>query len=200
MDRVLQRPTEWWRSFLGPAAILLVLLYAATGWGEDVSVPLSLQSQLLAKVAGYDRNFTSRAGDRAKIVLLVRPGNAQSIRTATEMQRELASVGAVGGLPHDETITPYAGPAALRAQCENDRISIVFVGPGFSDDIEAIRAALDDANVISAAAVPEYVPKGLVLGFDLVSGKPTLLVHLTQARKQHVNFSSSLLKLMKVYE
>ena len=45
-----------------------------------------------------------------------------------------------------------------------------------------------------------HVPKGAVLGFDLVSGKPKLLVHLTQAKKQNAAFKAEALKLMKVFE
>jgi hypothetical protein len=39
----------------------------------------------------------------------------------------------------------------------------------------------------------------MVLGFDLVSGHPKLLVKLEQARKQQVSFPASVLSLMKVY-
>ena len=169
-------------------------------WAEQVSVPLSLQAQLLAKVAGYDRNFVARAGAQARIVLLVRPGNAESGRTAAEMQRELAALATIGGLPHLETISSYTNAANLRALCRDEGVSIVFLGPGFGDEIEPIRAALEGVNVLSAGALPEYVPRGIVLGFDLLSGKPKLLVQLTQARKQQVDLSSALLNLVKVYE
>jgi hypothetical protein len=40
----------------------------------------------------------------------------------------------------------------------------------------------------------------VVLGFDLVSGRPKLLVNLTQAKKQKVDLAAEILKLMKVYE
>jgi hypothetical protein len=46
----------------------------------------------------------------------------------------------------------------------------------------------------------DYVPAGIVLGFDLVSGRPKLVVNLSQARRQHVDFRAEVLKLMKVYE
>jgi len=44
------------------------------------------------------------------------------------------------------------------------------------------------------------VPRGIVLGFDLVGGKPKMLVNLGQARKQHVAFMAEVLKLAKVFE
>jgi hypothetical protein len=40
----------------------------------------------------------------------------------------------------------------------------------------------------------------VVLGFDLVGGKPKLVVHLRRAREQAVELSSQVLKLAKVIE
>ena len=53
---------------------------------------------------------------------------------------------------------------------------------------------------MTVGAVGSYVKGGIVLGFDLVSGKPKLLVNLTQARRQHVDLSSSVLKLAEITE
>ena len=44
------------------------------------------------------------------------------------------------------------------------------------------------------------VPKGIVLSFDLVSGKPKIVVHLGQAKRQDVQFKAELLKLARVIE
>src|SRR5438874_366246 len=52
--------------------------------------------------------------------------------------------------------------------------------------------------LLTASAVASQVTLGIVLGFDLVSGKPKLLVHLGQARRQHVDLSAEVLKLMRV--
>ena len=54
--------------------------------------------------------------------------------------------------------------------------------------------------MLSVAADPGEVPKGIVLGFDLVSGKPKIVVHLGQAKKQEVSFKAEFLKLAKVLE
>jgi hypothetical protein len=69
----------------------------------------------------------------------------------------------------------YVGAAALANAVRAEHASMVFVTPGFADDLGAIRG-------------------------DQSSGRPKLLVHLTQAKKQHVAFSADVLKLMRVYE
>jgi len=180
--------------------LAIALWVTIAGSAEDVAVPVSLQAELVAKVAAYDKNFAARAGDRARVLIVVKPGNADSSRFGTHMESALRGVGTIGGLPHEESIVTYAGPAKLAATCKSTRASIVYLAPGFGDEVPAIRGALDGVNVLSVAAVADEVPKGIVLGFDLVSGKPKILVQLTQAKKQDVAFKAELLKLARVYE
>ena len=163
-------------------------------------VPVELQATLLAKVASYDRNMLARAGDRARVLLLFNDADAESQRFATRMQLALQSLSNVGGLPHEERLHAFTSAADLLQVCQRDRIAIIIVGPGLGERIAAIRDALDGVNVLSVAATPSYVPEGVVLGFDLVSSKPKLLVHLTRARRQGVDLPAEVLKLMRVYE
>ena len=164
------------------------------------SLPITLQASLLAKVANYDRNFRKRAGDRVRILLVTRAGHADSAAVAAQMAAALGRVPSIGGLPHDELTHTYARADALAELCRARRITIVVLGPGFEEDIEAIRRALDGLEVMTVSMVPDYVPRGVVLGFDVVSGKPRILVHLTQAKRQQVQFRADALSLMQVYK
>ncbi len=73
------------------------------------------------------------------------------------------------------------------------------VTPDFDGELEALERALSGVDVLSVSAVPEYVSRGVVLGFELVSGKPKILLDLPRAKRQNVDFSASVLRLMKVY-
>jgi hypothetical protein len=167
---------------------------------DDVAVPVTLQADLLAKVAEYDRNFADRARDQVHVLLVAKQGSSASARVASQMAASLGRLPQIAGLPHDETLVPYPGAAELAALCRSRNAAIVFFGPGFADDIEAIRKELVGVDILSATAVPEYVPEGIVLGFDAISGRPKLLVNLTQAKTQNVSLRAEALKLMKVYE
>ena len=168
---------------------------------EDVAVPVALQSELLVKVAAYDKNLPPRAGDRVRLLILTKPGNDDSARAASQMQSALAGKATIAGLPHEESQLAYGEAASLADAVKGRHIAIIYVTPGFSDgDIAAISHGLDGVDVLTASADPSFVPKGIVLGFDLVSGKPKLLVHLGQARRQRVDLSAEVLKLMKIYE
>lgn len=181
-------------------AVLLGVFSAFSHSAEAGSpVPVEAAARLLVKAARYDKNFAHRAGDRVHVVLLVRPELRASVTAAAQMQAALTAFTEIDGIPHDETIYSYVGATELAALCRAKRVSIVFVSPGFSGDIGDIRYALDGIDVLSVAANPDDVARGLVFGMENVGGKPKLLVHLSQARRQNVAFMTDLLKLAKVY-
>jgi len=180
-------------------ATALALSFSSPGSAQSMPVPTGAQAELIAKLAGFDRNFAARAGGKAIILLAAMPGNAESMSAALEMKAAFARVPTVGNLPHEEQVVTYTTPAALAELVRSKRAAIVYLGPGFDKQIPAIRDAFSALDVLSVGAIPDYVPSGVVLGFDLVSGRPKLLIHVVQARKQKVVFPASVLSLMKVY-
>jgi hypothetical protein len=185
---------------MGALAIALSTATTHEVRAEDVGVPERLQAELVAKMSGYDRGFAARAGDRAHVIILEKPDDPESARAAAHLESAFRELPDVGGLPHDEAIVAWPGAAALPGLVRSRHAAIVYVTPGFGPDIGEIRTVLDGVDVLSVAVVPEYVPRGVVLGFDLVGGKPKMLVNLGQARKQHVGFMAEVLKLAKVFE
>ena len=195
-----RKNAAWWKA-AGAAMSLGVAAVCASrsGMAQVSSVPAEIQAELLSKLEGYDRGFAARAGDAARVLLVVKPGSTKSETSAEEMRSALARIDRFGGLPHQETIVPYPGAQALAQRCRVDKIAVVYFTPGFDDEVDALRVALADDNVLSLGAVSGYVPKGIVLGFELESGKPKILINLEQAKRQGVNFSSDVLRLMTVY-
>jgi hypothetical protein len=166
--------------------------------GADAAVPYPLQAQLTAKVASYDRRFRERNGGKVVALLVTKRGNAESAQVAQQLKAALAELPTIGDLPHQEEVVSFDGVDALTRLVRERRAGIVYFGPGFDGEIAALRKALAGARTLTVAAVPDYVSSGIVLGFDLVSGKPKLLVHLTAAREQGIEFRSDVLRLMKV--
>jgi hypothetical protein len=185
---------------LAALSCLLIVVTAHRGSAEEALLPIAIQVELLVKVAAYDRNFQQRAGDRARILIFTKPGNGDSARVAAQVEAGLTRAPEIAGLPHDETVTPYHGAAELADRCRKERAAIVFFGPGFRPDIATIREALDGVDVLSVSAIPEYVEAGIVLGFDVASGRPELLVNLQQAKRQKVALRADVLRLMKVFQ
>lgn len=181
-------------------AVLLALGGPPLAIAQASAVPVSLQAELLAKVAEYDRNFVARARGRVHVLIVAMPGDADSMRVARQMETALKRLDRIGGLPHDESVYIYKGAADVAAVCRSRAIATVFFGPGLSDEVGAIRKALTGVDVLSVASNPADVARGIVLGFDVVSGRPKLLVHLPQAKLQNVALRSEILKLMRVFK
>ena len=186
--------------FVAAALALAATLTSGMGGADDVAVPAELQATLLAKVVSYDRNLSQRAGDRIHILVVGKPSDPTSMPFSRQMRQALSSTPTFGSLAHDEEIVEFTSTAALVEKCRALHISVAYFGPGFERDVEAIRTALEVLPILTVTAVPDLVPLGLVLGFDLVYGKPKLALHLTQARKQKVDIPAEVLKLMRVFE
>lgn len=164
----------------------------------DSGVPYPLQAQLMAKVASYDRRFRERNGSRVLALIVTKRGNPESAQVAQQVKAALGEISTIGDLPHQEDIVQYDGADALARLARERRAGIVYFGPGFDGDVASIRRALTSARALTVAAVPDYVTSGIVLGFDLVSGKPKLLVHLAAALEQGIEFRADVLRLMKI--
>jgi hypothetical protein len=178
----------------------LAVTFSRPGRAQSMPVPAAAQAELIAKLVGFDRNFAARAGGKAVIIIAAMAGDAESMSAALEIKAAFSRLPRVGNLPHEEHIVTYSNAAALAQTVRSKRASLVYLGPGFDKQISAIRDALSTMDVLSVAAIPGYVPAGIVLGFDLVSGRPKLLIQVVQARKQNVAFPASVLSLMKVYQ
>ncbi|HEY6556716.1 MAG TPA: YfiR family protein [Polyangiaceae bacterium] len=180
-------------------ACALVVLSSRSSSAQSDIVPVHVQAELFAKLANYDRNFAKRAGPKARVLIVQVPRNAESSLFASAMSSALGRIDRIAGLPLAVAVVTYTGAAALAKACQGENVAAVYLGPGLDGEMARVRAALTGVNVISVAARREYVPLGAVLGFELASGKPRVLVNLPQARKQDVDFRADVLKLMRVY-
>jgi hypothetical protein len=189
-----------WSRAYGQVLLLVCLAVVSLARAEEPSVPVRLQASLLAKLAGYDRNMQTRAGDRVRVAILIKSSDPDSARVGEEMSHALGQIPDIAGLPHDEVSLVYTTAEALPQTCAAQRIAILYVTPGFDGDALKISQALRGADVLTVSAMARYVQKGIVVGFDALGGQPRMLVHLPQAKAQHVDFQATVLKLMKVVE
>lgn len=92
----------------------------------------------------------------------------------------------------------YDTPEGLTERCRAESAAVLYVSTGLRREIPAIAEALTGLSILSVGADARYVPKGMVMGFDLVGGRPKILVHLEQAKAQNVKLRSSLLSLAEI--
>jgi hypothetical protein len=144
--------------------------------------------------------FSVRARGRALVFVVIKPGNPESERIGEQILSELAVLPDMGGLPHAEELVRHTSAAGLAELIKSRAPAILYLSTGLLDQMETIANALDGLSILSVGVSAAYVSKRSVLGFDAQSGKPKLVVHLTQARRQHVAFRPELLKLTRVIQ
>jgi hypothetical protein len=190
------------RSTLGAiVALISATVLSRRASAEEVAVPVPLQIELFAKVAAYDKNLPARAGAAVRVLVLSKSSDPDSERFAQQAKNQLEKKNTIAGLPVEVSSLGFSDAAALAKHVKSKRIAAIYLSSGFaSAEIVTLAKALEGVSVLTAGAVPKQVSAGVVLGFDLVGGKPKLLVHLKQAKKQKVELSSKLLKLVKVIE
>ncbi len=182
--------------FLGSVATGLVRPASA----EEVVVPVPRQAELLVRVAAYDRNLRARARGTVRVLILMNPADPDSRAVAAQMDAALRKFDKIAGLPCEITTTAYPGAAQVAATCRQGHVSIVYATQGLDPNIPDLVTALVGVDVFSVAAVVRYVSQGVVLGFDLVSAKPTLVLNLPQAGRQNVSIEAGALNLMRVIQ
>jgi hypothetical protein len=187
---------------------VLVALAGALVWiggrgrarAADVDVPIPLQVELMARVVKYDRNAPDRMGGTCRVLIVRRKGDSASAAAAMQVKTELEALDDIAGAAISATRHDYTDADALARKCSDDRVGIVVLTPGLSDVVGSIAAALTGQNLLTMSLLAADVASGAVLGFLLEASRPTIHVHLPQARRQNVDFSARLLAIAKVIE
>jgi hypothetical protein len=188
------------RVWLTGALLLSAALIVESAAAQSVEVPVRLQVELLSKVAAYDRNFAERARGRVQVFVIVKRDDPESERVGEQISAELKANERLGGLPHVHERLHFASAKSLAELSQTRGAAILYLSTGLSEQIPAIATALDGISVLSVSASAADVRQRAVLGFDVEAGKPKLVVHLDQARRQKIAFKPELLRLARVIQ
>jgi hypothetical protein len=181
------------------AALLFVAAVALPRGAEgDVSVPASLQAQLVSKVALYDRNFAARANGNALVLVVQKGEDPESTRAAFAMASELRRLADLGGVAKTVDTMSYSSATDLASAVRGRRASIVYLSVGLEGEAPAIAGALAGGNVLTVGATARLVEAGANVGFDLVGSKPKIFVNIATARSQGVQFAGEFLRLARI--
>jgi YfiR/HmsC-like len=173
---------------------------ASSARAEDPAIPLQLQAELTAKLIEYAQVPSAQGLSVMRIGILVRNGSVESQHFGSELKAAFGRMGTIAGLPHEEAFITWTNAAAFAEEVRRRQLFAVYLTPGLRGEVGAIARALEGAPVISVAALDSYVPGGAILGFELVSGRPRMVLNLAQTRKQGVAFRAQVMKLMRIVD
>ena len=166
----------------------------------DSGAPLNLQALLLARVCNYDRNFKTRAGPLAKVLVMYRRGNPDSTFEATGLAKAIADLHDIGGLPFKVEEAAFTDVESLVKRCKADKIAILYLTVGLDGDTARIASALANAGILTVGSSARHAENGAVLGFGVEEARPKLVINLKQAAAQNVKFKAEVLALARLIQ
>lgn len=178
---------------------LLLTGSLAPAAADEVSVPIELQVALLERIVRYERTFAAETTP-VHVLVVSRASSPESQRVSGQLVAGLRHAGTLGGRTVEATTSSYTSASALDGEVAASHARIVYLAAGLGDQIAAIGAALSDAGLIIVSAVGADVDRGAVVGFELVSARPRIVVNLGVARAHQLQFNAQFLRLARVVE
>jgi len=169
-------------------------------WADAPSVPLQLQVELSNKVLEYVQQPPMLSLDRVRIGIVVKASSPESMRSGAELKAAFDRIALAGGRPHEQLVVEWAGATALADQARSRGLNVLYFTPGLDAEVGPSAAALVGQRIMTIGAVGSFVPSGVVLGFELISGHPKMVFNLRQAKKQELVLRAAVMKLMRIVE
>jgi hypothetical protein len=179
-------------------ACIVGLVAASSAARADGGVPPELQVALVKKLVRFERHFVERAGANVQILIVVLAGDDGSERAVAQLGKALGAGPDIAGRPIKVSVARFSSPARLRSDAGDALADLVWLTPGLEARTAAIAAALVGMPVITVAADGDGADRGAILGFELVSARPKIVINVGQARRQGLDFDSDLFRLARV--
>ena len=186
-------------------ARLLVLIHALaltslSAFAEDISVPVALQMELLDRLLWYERGLQKSPKVPLTVLIVSRAKDNESVRAAGQLAAQLARMKSLGGRELAQQRLVYESPEQLKRVVAEQRTYLVYFAPGFEDVLPKIAEQLRGTRVLTVSALGGDVERGAVLAFELASSKPRVVLNLSRARAQQLDFSAQLLRVARVVQ
>jgi hypothetical protein len=185
--------------------LLVLLVCAGTSTAsmiaQEMPVPVELQASLLPRILSFQRLGPQGRNDNITVGILHQSQVRSSFVCANEIAEHLPRfLKNPDGSAASCVLIEYVSQADLSHRISVEGVTLVYVAPLRSVDINELAKLLQNRHLLSFTGVPSYVEEGLVLGVETVGNHPKIVVNLSAARAAGVELSSQLLKLSRVVE
>lgn len=176
--------------------VLFAMIVGVDARAAD-ELPAPLLVRLIHKTITFDKNFPARSQQRPRILVVHRANDDGAIGRARVLAHDLAEPNEFGRTFPVELMSYSGRDALLAALRERSASTIVFVG-GLEAEMPSIATALVAKDTLTFGTNGTLAERGAVVGFDVVAGKPKLVVNVTSAQAQNVAFRAELLNLARI--
>jgi hypothetical protein len=179
--------------------ILLIFFFTATFHAQEMAAPIPLQLALFFKILPFDRNLKSRVGDEIVMGIVYQKKSRTSLNSKEEMVKVMNnfSVKEVEDIPIRQVLIDI-DDVDLASAISNNKIDVLYITPLSAVGIKEITEISRANKITTLTGVPVYVESGLAVGIGTKDEKPQIIINLPAAKAEGADFSSQLLKLVKV--
>jgi uncharacterized protein DUF4154 len=161
------------------------------------NMPLAIadQGSLILKVVSSDDDLRRRR-DELRLGILFLSSVGQSTSVKDELVASLPST-KVGGRTLRAIPIPMTSADELERAVDRDSIDILYVTPGLDNVLNDVLSVSRKKGVLTVTGVPEYVDRGVTVGFVGESRFMQVAVNLKSARNESRRFDTSFLDKVK---
>lgn len=181
---------------LWPVMVATVLLSSVCS-AQEMEVPVSLQLPLFLKVASFDRQLGTRAGDTLVLAIAYQSGFRLSANVRQEAAVAVGARPTVAGLPI-KVISIDLDKDDLGQALRRGHATLLYLTPVRALDVEDVMRVTRSARVTTMTGVVRYVELGLAVGVRLRGDRPRIVVNLAASKLEGAEFGAELLKLSEI--
>jgi hypothetical protein len=190
---------KWGRRWLQALLALAVLVVASVPiHAQDTGVPIPLQVELLARLLWYERGLQKSPQGELRAVIIERARDPASGLAAAQLAAQLGQVKTLGGKRVSQRRVVFESAEQVGRVVQEERAYLACLTPGLSAVAADLARVLAARGVLSVSTQGADTGQGIVLGFELASGKPRIVLNLARARAQKLDFSAQFLRVVRV--
>lgn len=185
------------RMCLSCAALLLI---GACAWAEDATIPIEDQVPIYLKILTYDRSISPEGRTWVKIGIIYDPTRADSDRCYKNIKAQLEENAekTINGIPYVFRGIPLGAESELAHIISEEQIDALYVSCDCRRHLAMLRKVARRKDVLTMAAVGDYVNEGLSIGTIWENSKPRIVVSLPALKAEGRDFSASFLRVCKI--
>lgn len=180
--------------------LVLLVLFQFAARAQEMVLPSGLQVQIFLKAMTFDRNLKKRSGDRIVVGVLYQKEYRESVVAQERIiaSGQSAEAREISSIPLEFIPVELPSQPDLRQILKELDIDVLYIVPLRAVDVGGLLDVTRSMQVVTVTGVPEYVERGVSMGFGVKGEKPLILVNLNASRLEGAEFTAQFLKLTKI--
>ncbi len=183
---------------LGGWLVALCLWAAIPCRGQEMLVPVDLQSQLFIKIFKFEPKLAAKLDSGLVVGIVYQEKFRASFLAKKQAEQSFTiSEGKDKGQVRSVGIE-LSSPAALERAIADSGIHALYITPLRAVDPVVITAISRQYKTPTLTGIVAYAEAGIAVAIDLKDKKPQIVINLPAAQAEGANFSSKLLRLARI--